>query len=163
MASGGLFCHHATVYHAVAKNHCGTRIKFVTHDSLTVMRRRLDAVDKDMLSVLWLPGPASAEKVHADDPGLGCSTPTWETWSRVWSASNSTNSKHVPRSRQYPCNGNHVRETCVLNIAHSSNLFDGGQSGGRRVITKKPKTLVYAVKPGVLPPKYQDMHIDSKD
>jgi len=57
----------------------------------------------------------------------------------MWSASNSTNSKHVPRRRQHPCNGNHVRETWVLNLAHSSNLFDGGRSGGRSVITKTPK------------------------
>ena len=51
----------------------------------------------------------------------------------------------------------------MLNIVHSNYLFDGGQSGGQSVITKKPKTFVYAVKPGVLPPKYQDMHIDSND
>jgi len=50
------------VYHAAAKNHLGTRIKFVTHDSSTAMRRQIDAVDADMLPVLWLPGPASAEK-----------------------------------------------------------------------------------------------------
>ena len=111
----------------------GTRIKFITHDSMTGMRRRLDAVDADMLPVLWLPDSVSAEKGTRRRPGS--STPTRETWSRVWSASNSTNSKHVLRRRQHPCNGNHVRETWVLNIAHSSNFFDGGRSGGQRVIT----------------------------
>jgi len=35
-------------------------VQFVTHDSPT--RRRLDAVDADMLPVLWLSGSASAEK-----------------------------------------------------------------------------------------------------
>ena len=96
-------------------------------------------------------------------PGPECSTLTWEAWSRVWSASNSTNSKHVPRRRQQPCNGNYVRETWVLNIAHSNNLFDAGRTGGRSVITKKFETFVYTVQPGVLPPTYQGMHIDSKD
>jgi len=55
------------------------------------MRRRLDAVDADMLPVLWLPDCLTLllpKKVRADDPGLGCSVLTWETWSRVWSASN---------------------------------------------------------------------------
>jgi len=71
VASGGLFCRRAAVYHAAAKNHRGTRIKFVTHDSSTAVRRRLDAVDadSDMLSVLWLPGPASAEKGTRRRPG----------------------------------------------------------------------------------------------
>jgi len=69
VASGGLFCRRAAVYHAAAKNHRGTGIKFVTHDSST--RRRLDAVDADMLPVLWLPGPASAEKGTRRLPGSG--------------------------------------------------------------------------------------------
>jgi len=34
-------------------------------------RRRLDAVDADMLPVLWLPGPASAEKGSRRRPGSG--------------------------------------------------------------------------------------------
>ena len=71
VASGGLFCRRAAVYHAAAKNHRGTRIKFVTHDSMTAMRRRLDAVDADMLPVLCLPGPVSAEKGTRRQPGSG--------------------------------------------------------------------------------------------
>jgi len=59
---GGLFCCSAAVYHAAAKNQRGTPSKFVTHDTLTValMRGRLDDVDADMLPVLLLLGPASA-------------------------------------------------------------------------------------------------------
>ena len=76
---------------------------------------------------------------------------------RVWSSSNSTDAKpwHVPGHRQHPYNGNHARKTLVLNMAQlhwmANNLFVGGRSGGRSVITKRPKTYVYAVRPGVLP------------
>ena len=67
--------------------------------------------------------------------------------------------QHVPGRRQHPCNGNHARKTWVLSIAHlnSSNLFVGRRSGGRSVITKRPKIYVYAVKPGVLP-RYISSH-----
>ena len=59
------------VYHAAVKHHRGTQIKFVTHDSSTGMRRRLDAVDAEMLPVLWLPGPTSAETGTRRRPGSG--------------------------------------------------------------------------------------------
>ena len=71
MASGGLFCRRAAVHHTAAKNHRGTRIKFVTHDSSTGMQRQQDPVDADMLPVLWLPGPASAKKGTRRRPGSG--------------------------------------------------------------------------------------------
>jgi len=35
------------------------------------MRRQLDTVDADMLPVLWLPDPASAEKGTRTRPGSG--------------------------------------------------------------------------------------------
>ena len=68
VTSDGLFCCRAAVCHATAKNHHGTQINFVTHDSLTAMRRRLDAVDAHMMPILWLPGPVSAEKGMRKQP-----------------------------------------------------------------------------------------------
>jgi len=38
---------------------------------MTAMRRRLDAADADMLPVLWLTGPVSAEKGTRRQSGSG--------------------------------------------------------------------------------------------
>ena len=83
-------------------------------------------MDADMLPVLWLPGPASAEKGTRRQPGSGVlHTNVGDLVSRV-EGLQQTNSKHLPRRRQHPCNGNHVRK----NIDHSSNLFDAQRSRG---------------------------------
>ena len=75
--------------------------------------------DADMLPVLWLPGPASAEKGTRRRPGSRVlHTDVGDLVSRV-ERLQQTNSKQVPRRRQHPCN---VRKTRVLNIAHSSNF-----------------------------------------
>jgi len=77
------------------------------------MRRRLNAVDADMLPVLWLPDPVSAEKGTRRRPGSGVlHTDVGDLVLRV-ERLQQTNSKHVPRHRQHPCNDNHVRKTWV--------------------------------------------------
>ena len=102
VSSGGLFCRRASVYHAAAKNQRGTRIKFITHDSMTAMQRRLDAVDADMLPVLRLTGPASSKKGTRRQPRSGVlHTDVGDLVSRV-ERLQQTNSKHVPRRRQHP-------------------------------------------------------------
>jgi len=123
---------------------CNTRLD----DSDSMMRRRLDAVETDMLLVLWLPDPVSAKKGTRRRPGSGVfHTDVGDLVSRV-ERLQQTNSKHLPRRRQHPCNGNHVRKTWVLNISHSNNLFNVQRSGWRSVITKRPETFVYPEKTG---------------